>query len=81
MASEIIVAILSLAGTLIGTFAGIMTSTKLTNYRIVQLEKKVEKHNSVVERTALLEQESKVIWHEIRELKEGTKHHENLSES
>lgn len=81
MESEIIVAILSLAGTLIGTFAGIMASTKLTNYRIVQLEKKVEKHNSVIERTALLEQDSKVIWHEIHELKEGAKHHEDLSES
>lgn len=81
MASEIIVAILSLAGTLIGTFAGILASTKLTTYRIEQLEKKVEKHNSVIERTALLEQDSKVIWHEIHELKEETKYHENLSES
>ena len=70
MAGQIIIAIISLIGTLIGTFAGILTSTKLSNYRIEQLEKKVEKHNSVVERTALLERDMKTVWHEINELKE-----------
>lgn len=47
MTNEVIVGLLSLSGTLCGTFAGILTSTKLSNYRIEQLEKKVEKHNSV----------------------------------
>lgn len=70
MAGQIIIAVISLIGTLIGTFAGILTSTKLSNYRIEQLEKKVEKHNSVVERTALLERDMKTVWHEINELKE-----------
>lgn len=70
MAGQIIIAIISLIGTLVGTFAGILTSTKLSNYRIEQLEKKVEKHNSVVERTALLERDIKTVWHEINELKE-----------
>lgn len=70
MTSEIIVGLLSLGGTLCGTFAGILTSTKLTNYRIEQLEKKVEKHNSVVERTALLERDMKTVWHNIDEMKE-----------
>jgi len=51
----IIVAILSLVGTLAGTFGGIMTSNRLTGYRIEQLEKQVEKHNSVVERVQILE--------------------------
>ena len=50
MGDTIAVALISFAGTLIGTFGGIITSNKLTNYRIAQLEKKVEKHNSVVER-------------------------------
>ena len=71
MAGQIIIAIISLIGTLVGTFAGILTSTKLSNYRIEQLEKKVEKHNSVVERTALLERDMKTVWHEINELKEA----------
>ena len=51
----IIVAILSLIGTLAGTFGGIMTSNRLTGYRIEQLEKQVEKHNSVIERVQVLE--------------------------
>ena len=73
MPSEVIVALVSLAGTLLGTFGGIMTSTKLTTYRIEQLEKKVEKHNSVVERTALLERETKSLWHEVNEIKADVK--------
>ena len=69
MTGEIIVAVISLIGTLFGTFAGILTSTKLSNYRIDQLEKKVEKHNSVIERTAILERDMKTVWHEIEEIK------------
>ena len=74
MTSEIIVGVLSLLGTLCGTFAGIVTSTKLTNYRIEQLEKKVEKHNSVVERTAVIERDLKSVWHNIDEIREEVKH-------
>lgn len=73
MATEIVVGLLGFAGTLVGTFAGIMTSTKLTNYRIEQLEGKVEKHNSVVERTALIENNLKSVWHNIDEVKEDVK--------
>ena len=46
MNSEIIVALLALVGTLAGTFGGIITSSKLTVYRIKQLENKVDKHNN-----------------------------------
>lgn len=66
--SEVIVAILSLLGTLIGTFAGILTSTNLIKYRIEQLENKVEKHNSVVERMALAENNIKNIYHTLDEM-------------
>ena len=55
MSDVVIVGLLSLAGTLIGSVAGIMTANKLTNYRIGQLEKKVDKHNGVMERTYRLE--------------------------
>lgn len=75
MNSAIIVAMLSLVGTLIGSFAGIMAANKLTNYRIEQLEKKVEKHNQVIDRVYKLEQsdaveneELKVINHRIADL-------------
>jgi len=71
MTETILVAIFSLAGTLIGTFGGIITGAKLMNYRIEQLEKKVEKHNSVVERTFVLEGQVKELQHEVIELKKG----------
>lgn len=69
MDSSIIVAALALAGTLIGSIAGIMTANKLTNYRIDELEKKVEKHNTIVERVALLEQNVNTQWKRFDELK------------
>ena len=70
MTEVIIVAILSLVGTLIGTFGGIVTSNKLTNYRIEQLERKVEKHNNVIERVYNLEKQEAVIEEELEHLKE-----------
>ena len=65
----IIVAVLSCVGTAIGSIAGILTSNKLVNYRISQLEIKVDKHNSVQERVALLEQNDKIQWTSLEELK------------
>lgn len=65
MDNTVIVAILSLAGTLLGSLGGIMTANKLTNYRIEQLEKKVEKHNNVLERVYELEKHEAVIEEEI----------------
>lgn len=69
MHDSIIVAILSLVGTLIGTLGGILTSNKLTTYRIQELEKKVEKHNKVIERVYNLEKHGAVIDEEIEQLK------------
>lgn len=66
MNESVIVAILALIGTLVGTFGGILTANKLTNYRIEQLEKKVEKHNCVVERVYILEKNEAVIAEEIK---------------
>lgn len=66
MSEAVIVAVLSLLGTLGGTFGGILTANKLTNYRIEQLEKKVEKHNRVVERVYILEKNEAVMEEEIK---------------
>lgn len=63
------VAILSLCGTLIGSIAGILTANKLSNYRIEQLEKKVEKHNSIVERTFKLEGRMDEVEHDVHDMK------------
>ena len=77
MTDVVIVAILSLLGTVMGSFGGILTANKLINYRIQQLEQKVEKHNSVIERVYKLEQrdaveneEIKVINHRIEDLEQ-----------
>ena len=50
MDSSVIVAVISLIGTLGGSLCGILVSAKLTAYRLEQLEKKVDKHNHVVEK-------------------------------
>lgn len=66
MTDTIVVALLSLVGTLAGTFGGIMTSQRLIGYRIEQLEKKVERHNSVIERTFRLEDNDKLLEEKIK---------------
>ena len=55
MSSEIIVALLGLVGTLAGSFLGVLAAQKLTQYRLQQLEEKVNKHNNLIERTCRLE--------------------------
>lgn len=66
MNETVIVAVLSLIGTLLGSFGGIVTANKLVNYRLQELEKKVEKHNQVIERVYKLEQHEAVIDEEIK---------------
>lgn len=65
MSETIIVGILSLIGTLVGSLGGVLAANRLTNYRIEQLEKKVERHNQVVERVYKLEKDEAVIEEEI----------------
>lgn len=77
MSTEIIVALLALAGTLIGSFAGILAANKLVNYRLQQLEKKVDKHNSVIERVFKLEKEEGIIETEIDEIERRLEKIEN----
>jgi hypothetical protein len=66
MPETIIVSVISLVGTLGGTLGGILVSNKLTNYRIEQLEKKVEKHNQVIDRVYELEKRDEVEKEEIK---------------
>lgn len=56
MVTEIIVAVIAAAGGLLGSLIGMVQSTNLINYRLEQLEKKVDKHNNLVERTYNLEE-------------------------
>lgn len=69
MSDTIIVALLSLAGTIVGSGLGVMASSRLTQYRLEQLERKVQAHNNLVERTYKLEGEMQECQHDIRDLK------------
>ena len=66
MSETIIVALLSLAGTLIGSLFGILAANKLVVYRIEQLEKKVETHNNVFDRVYVLEKDDAVIKEDLK---------------
>ena len=69
MDPTMVVGLLSLMGTLVGSVGGILTANKLSNYRIAELEKKVDRHNNLVERMAVIERDLKSAWREIDEYK------------
>ena len=78
MNTEIIVALIASGGGILVAFVGVIASALLTTYRIQQLEKKVEKHNTVIERTykleenqAVMEEQIKVANHRIADLENG----------
>ena len=78
MTTEVIVAMIASGGGLIGSAIGVISSARLTNYRIAQLEEKVNKHNNLIERTYRLEEQMeiekermKVANHRIDDLEQG----------
>ncbi len=72
MDSTVIVAAISFAGTLIGTAGGIIASGKLTEYRLAQLEKKVDAHSTVTSRIPVIEEKLSNINHRVKELEGST---------
>ena len=66
----IIVAALSLAGTLVGSLGGILAANRLTTYRIQQLEDKVEQHNNLIARMYEVEKNEALIFEEIEHLQQ-----------
>ena len=66
MTEGIIIAVLSLVGTLIGAYLANRKSSALIAYRLDKLEEKVDKHNSVIERTFRLEEQTAVIEEKIK---------------
>ena len=75
MSDAVLVALIGLAGSALGSILGVLASAKLTSYRLEQLEKKVEVHNQVIdrvykleERTELQEEKIKVANHRIEDL-------------
>ena len=75
MSSTIIVALISFVGTLLGTAGGILASSKLVNYRLEQLEKKVEAHSGITSRIPVIEEKIKIANKRIAKLE-----HENANE-
>ena len=73
MNEAVLVALITLGGSGLGSLVGILVSSKLTTYRIEQLEKKVDKHNTVIERTYILEEQVKVANHRIGDLEDERK--------
>lgn len=74
MSSEIIVALISLLGTLGGSLGGILVSSKMTNYRLQQLENKVAEHNNFARRMPVIEEQIKVANHRIEDLERKIEH-------
>jgi len=68
MSESVLVGILSLIGTIFGSVLGIIATNRLTVFRIEQLEKKVDKHNNIIERTYILEEKIKVANHRLDDL-------------
>ena len=68
METEVIVALIALAGTVLGSGGGILVSSKLTAYRLQQLEKRVAEHNNYARRMPVVEEQIKVINHRVSDL-------------
>lgn len=80
MPTEVLIALIGLLGSAIGSLIGIIASSKLTAYRLEQLEKKVDKHNNLIERTYKLEEKAEILAekisvanHRIDDLEKGVK--------
>lgn len=69
MNETVIVAVIGCLGSVLGSLLGIVATSKLTQYRLGQLEEKVNKHNSIVERTYTLEGRVTELEHDVRDLK------------
>ncbi len=67
---EIIVAVIAFFGTVTGSLAGIVVSSKLTTYRLQQLEDKVSAHNRFAMRIPVLESRMEELGHRISRLEQ-----------
>jgi hypothetical protein len=66
MSDTILVAVIGLCGSGLGSLIGVIASSRLTQYRLEQLEKRVQTHNRLIERTYKLEERAQVHEEKIR---------------
>ena len=71
VSDAVLVALIGLCGSGLGSLFGVLVSSKLTQYRLEQLEKRVQAHNSLIERTYKLEGQMTEVQHDIRDMKGG----------
>ena len=86
MPDGIVIALITLGGSAFGSLCGVIVSSRLTTYRLEQLEKKVDKHNSVIDRTykleskyELQEEQIKVANNRIKDLEDIEKERDKVS--
>lgn len=70
MNAEFIIALIAALGSAFGSLGGILISAKLTNYRLEQLEKRVEEHNNFARRVPVLEEQLRSMDHRISNLED-----------
>ena len=71
MSEAVIAALIGLCGSGLGSLFGVLASSRLTQYRLEQLERKVQAHNNLIERTYRLEGQMTEVQHDIRDMKNG----------
>ena len=79
MSDQVLVAVIGLVGSGLGSLVGVLASSKLMQYRLEQLEKKVEKHNNLIDRMYHVEAQEEVIEEQIKVINhriEDLEHHE-----
>ena len=81
MSSEIWVSVLALAGTIVGSFSGVIISNKLVNFRLSELEKRVEKLIQLSERVALVERDVAAVMVQVKDVKSLTKPHITMQDT
>ena len=73
MSEAVIAALIGLCGSGLGSLFGVLASSRLTQYRLEQLEKKVQAHNNLIERTYRLEERFNLVSHRIGDLEHALK--------
>lgn len=68
MTDSIYISLVTIIGTMVSSLAGILISNRLTSYRIEQLEKKQDQHNSFIQRMFIVETKEKVCEERITDL-------------